>query len=58
MYALYIHQARSQKIFLGSALEEKVDFLILYIMYHSPGEVEELGCMLMAYIHEGLYLYF
>ena len=30
-------------------------------MYHSPGAVEEfliVRCMLIAYIHEGLYLYF
>ena len=51
-------QARSQKIFLGSAFEEKVDLLILY-MYRSPGAVEEfiiVGCMLIAHIHKGLYL--
>ena len=53
-------QAHSQKNFLGSAFEEKVDLLILY-MYHSPGAVEEfviVGCMLIAHIHEGLYLCF
>ena len=53
-------QARNQKIFLGSDFEEKVDLLILF-MYHSPGAVEEfiiLGCMFIAQIHKGLYLYF
>ena len=45
---------------MGSAFDKKVYLLILY-MYHSPGAVEEfliLGCMLIAHIHEGLYLYF
>ena len=48
-------QARSQKILLGSAFEEKVDFLILQ---YSPGAVENfiiVWCMLRAHIHEGLY---
>ena len=47
-------QARSQKNFLGSALEEKVNLLILY---HSPGAVREFTiawCMLIAHTHEGL----
>ena len=50
-----IYQARSQKILLGSAFEEKVDLLILQ---YSPGVVEEfiiVWCMLIAHIHEGLY---
>ena len=44
---------------VGSAFDEKVYLLILY-MYHSPGAVEEfliVRCMLIAHIHEGLYLY-
>ena len=48
-------QARSQKILLGSAFEEKVDLLI---MQYSPGAVAEfitVWCMLIAHIHEGLY---
>ena len=48
------YQARSQKILLGSAFEEKVDLLILQ---YSPGVVEEfiiVWCMLIAHIHEGL----
>ena len=47
----------SQKIFLGSAFEEKEDLLILY-MYHSLGAVEQfiiVGCMLIA-ISYGHYL--
>ena len=55
-------QARSQKIFLGSAFEEKVDLLIQYMYHnHSLEAVEEfiiVGCMLVAHIHEGLHLYF
>ena len=53
-------QDHRQKIFLGSAFEEKVELLILY-MYHSPGAVEEfiiVGCMLIAHIYERLYLHF
>ena len=49
-----LSQARSQKILLGSAFEEKVDLLILQ---YSPGVVEEfiiVWCMLIAHIHEGL----
>ena len=48
-------QARSQKILLGSAFEEKVDLLIVQ---YSPGAVAEfiiVWCMLIAHIHEGLY---
>ena len=48
-------QARSQKILLGSAFEEKVDLLILQ---YSPGAVAEfiiVWCILIAHIHEGLY---
>ena len=51
-------QARSQKILLGSAFEEKVDLLIVQ---YSPGAVAEfiiVWCMLIAHIHEGLYRYF
>ena len=47
------NQARSQKILLGSAFEEKVDLLIVQ---YSPGAVAEfIWCMLIAHIHEGLY---
>ena len=48
-------QARSQKILLGSAFEEKVDLLIVQ---YSPGAVAEfiiVWCTLIAHIHEGLY---
>ena len=48
-------RARSQKILLGSAFEEKVDLLIVQ---YSPGAVAEfiiVLCMLIAHIHEGLY---
>ena len=48
-------QARSQKILLGSAFEEKVDLLIVQ---YSPGAVAEFKIvwyMLIAHIHEGLY---
>ena len=48
-------QARSQKILLGSAFEEKVDLLIVQ---YSPGAVAEfiiVWCMFIAHIHEGLY---
>ena len=48
-------QARSQKILLGSAFEEKVDLLMVQ---YSPGAVEEfiiVWCMLIAHIHAGLY---
>ena len=42
-------QARSQKIFLGSTFEEKVDLLILY-MYHSLGAVKKnYNCKVYAY---------
>ena len=54
-YIYYYIQARSQKILLGSAFEEKVDLLILQ---YSPGAVENfiiVWCMLRAHIHEGLY---
>ena len=52
---IYRAQARSQKILLGSAFGEKVDLLIVQ---YSPGAVAEfiiVWCMLIAYIHEGLY---
>ena len=47
-------QAHSQKIFLGSIFEEKVDLLVLY---DSPLAVEKftiVWCKLIAYIYEGL----
>ena len=55
---MHVVQARSQKILLGSAFEEKVDLLIVQ---YSPGAVAEfiiVWCMLKAHIHEGLYWYF
>ena len=48
---LYHSQACGQKIFLGSAFEEKVDN---FILYYSPGAVEEFTiawCMFIAHIH-------
>ena len=54
-YIAPLMQARSQKILLGSAFEEKVDLLIVQ---YSPGAVAEfiiVWCMLIAHIHEGLY---
>ena len=48
-------QARSQKILLGSAFEEKVDLLIVQYSPEAVGEFIIVWCMLKAHIHEGLY---
>ena len=51
---MHAYQARSQKILLGSAFEEKVDLLMLQ---YSPRAVEEfiiVWYMLIAHIHESL----
>ena len=48
-------QARSQKILLGSAFEEKVDLLIVQYSPEAVAEFIIVWCMLIAHIHEGSY---
>ena len=47
-------QARSQKVLLGNAFEEKVDLLILQYNLRAVEELIIVWCMLIVHIHEGL----